>query len=186
MEMNMEDSLPLGKETGLGSPSQLVTNYQNMADMQEGDRLRNLAVSQVHSISYFNKRFKRFLVIRISNRNKGGVIDLWAVTHFQRFSVFWELCFSFTLSLRHSFVVGIGRSRSGDCKFSPSILESEEEIWQDLSWCTLKWVRELWLEEGAANTGSKPANNMKLSVRVVIYDIKKGLPCRLWSWRADI
>lgn len=86
--MNMEDLLPLGKETGLGSPSQLVTNYHNMADMQEGDRRRYLAVSQVHSISYFNKRFKRFLVIRISNRNKGGVIDLWAVTHFQRFSVF--------------------------------------------------------------------------------------------------
>lgn len=32
--MNIEDSLPLGKETGLGSPNQLGTNYHNMGDRE--------------------------------------------------------------------------------------------------------------------------------------------------------
>lgn len=78
--MNIEDSLPLGKETGLGSPNQLGTNYHNM-----GDRLRNLVVSQIHrsNIFYFNKKFKSFLVTRISNKTKADMKD-----YFQRLSVF--------------------------------------------------------------------------------------------------
>lgn len=83
--MNIEDSLPLGKETGLGSPNQLETNYHNM-----GERLRNLAVSQIHrsNVFYFNKRLKRFFSYKNFKQKQGWYERLWAVTYCQRLSVF--------------------------------------------------------------------------------------------------
>lgn len=173
--MNIKDSLPLGKETGLGSPNQLGTNYHNM-----GDRLRNLVVSQIHrsNIFYFNKKFKSFFSYKNFKQNQS-----W-----------YERLFSAVVSiLRVLFILPLFASCNTFCCWY-----WKKQIWRffdftvgtlvwgrctaGLSCCVLEWVRETWIGEGATSTGSKLANNRKHSVR------HKERSCwRLWRWgEADI
>lgn len=174
--MNIEDSLPLGKETGLGSPNQLGTNYHNV-----GDRLRNLAVSQIHrsNIFYFNKRFKRVFFSYKNFKQKQGRYAILVGCYLLSVvvSILRVLFLLPLFASCNTFCCWYWKKQIWDSLILLSVLQSEEDGRQDLSRYVLEWVREIWLGEGATSTGSKLANNRKHSVRH-----KEKNCCRLWRW----
>lgn len=155
--MNIEDSLPLGKETGLGSPNQLGTYCHNM-----GDRLRNLAVSQIHRSNtfYFNKRFKRFFTYKNFKQKQGWYERLVGCCLLSVVVSILRVCFFFPSSpLQHLLLLVSEEANLEILWFYSSQMYGR--TFHDV----FEWVREIWIGEGATITGSKLANNRKHSVR---------------------